>query len=285
MFYLASTSKKAVHPGALTRSSIKLDNHKYRGSGNLAIIAVTMRYYILLSPQLLSLTCALTVPPLRARQESSGPADCSPLTATNPSSFIPHSCTNDVLESNTPSYYSTYIDANYLFDYDSSTSSGASSDVTGNYPLDDTYIIPQSWILTCNVDNICNDIPAANESISVPTGEWITDYTNPNCLMGFRFPNSTSYSTYAETAQYPTREDCIHRIMGPMLVELAAKISTASANTTLEEQIPNRASVNLAENGFPDFLYGDEDSSGPSADGTPVAPEWPMWFVQGWPSS
>ena len=72
--------------------------------------------------------------------------------------------------------------------------------------------------------------------------------------------------------------------MGSMLVDLAANISTDLANPTPEQQIANRASVNVAEDGFPDFLYGQSDPSDPYENGTAVDPGWPMWFVQGWPS-
>ena len=219
------------------------------------------------------------MPPLRTRRVSGGASTCLPLSSTDPSLLTPHPCTNDVFKSKTPAYYSTYIDTNYLFDYDFSTSGGVSSGNSGNYSADSTYIIPQTWFLTCDVNNICSKIPDTNGSTSVPTGEWITDYTNPNCLMGFYFPKDAT-----NTFQYPTRDNCIHQIMGSMLVDLAANISTDFANPPLNQQIANRASVNVAEDGFPDFLYGQSDTSDPYENGTAVVPGWPMWFVQGWPS-
>lgn len=238
------------------------------------------------SPLLFSLTYALTVPTLRARQEAGpAPSTCAPLTDNVTSVITHHPCTNDVFESKTPGYYSSYLDANELFEYDNQASNSEGSDSLGNFPIDSSYIISQNWILTCNVDNICNKIPAANESSSTVSGQWITDYTNPNCLMGFYFPNATSHSTYTQGAQIPTRDDCVHRIMGALLVEMAAGIASASTNTTSEDPIPNRGSVNIAADGFPDFLYGADSSDDPYANGAPVLPGWPMWFVQGWPDS
>ena len=249
---------------------------------------ITMISQLLPLSLLLSSSFALSVPRIHVRQQAQNPttgSSANPYNTCGPyahadDALTPHQCTNDVRVADQPDYYSAYLDSNPYFSYDTSN---ASSDLTGTVS-DNTYIIPSDWILQCNVEDICSGFTSSSNLTNVTLGGWYTDLTSPNCLMAFYIPDATESFDNGTIQASPTRDVCIHQIMGPLINQLAANISSQSAQPTQENPLVNRASINVVEDGFPAFVYGVGDEEGVDNFGIPAIPGWSRWLVQGWPT-
>lgn len=201
----------------------------------------------------------------------------------------PRICPNNVEVSDIPNYYSTYLDLNPYYHY---VSSGIDPDpglpkITNIIkPGEDSVgirnpktIIPNNWYKDCKAETLCSNL-ATNGTFN---GMWISDSTSGSCLLGFYLPLSEELTNGMKVQENPTKEDCVNKILGPMIAQLTDSVEKARAANTATKDIVNRASVNVKPEDFPKFFEGTLTYGGDKSNGSPVVPGWSRWVVEGYP--
>ena len=97
--------------------------------------------------------------------------------------------------------------------------------------------------------------------------------------MGFYLPGPEEFPN-GSNVTIPSRDDCNKRIMGPLLVDLAANISSSQVGGILRQPLVNTATINVAAGGLPNFIDAPTGPQGIDDVGAPIDLGWTRWFVQ-----
>lgn len=239
---------------------------------------------------LLSLTSALSIPSLSARDDNcpTGPEAAGP-------TLGPRLCPNPVAVSPIPNFYSTYLDTNPFYHYENAppTTPPALPEIPSVIqPGEDSFgtlnpqsVIPPDWYKDCRPETLCANL---DDPDARSNGMWMTDDSSPNCLLGYYLPSADELpaSSGLKIQEKPTKQDCIDKIVGPMIAQVSESIEKARGaagnGAAAPKDVVNRASVNVKPQEFPKYFEGVLAYGAGDANGGYIVPGWSRWIVEGY---
>ena len=101
-----------------------------------------------------------------------------------------------------------------------------------------------------------------------------------NCLLEFHLPQAKELTDGMKVQEIPLKEDCINKIMSPVVAQVTKSVEKARDINAVAEDIINRASVYVKPNDFPKFFEVTLAYGGDNLNGSLIILEWSRWAVE-----